>query len=400
MITFVYCNFVFKVNRLEEFALQAYEAYGAFGIALIAIMLALFGVQIYYYLRIYASLPKYKNDIKPQTGPSSPGISVIVPMEDDFLYIDETLPLMLTQNYDNYEVVIVYLGNNQEFAETLEMLSEAHPKLSTTRIKQHPLFPISNKMALNVGIKAAKYDYVVITTPDTRPLSSRWIPLMAKGFSKGEIVLSYCGIEETKGLANKIIRNSQLMCGTRLLSSAVKGMPYRGMLQNLGFAKHLYFENRGFGFLNMNIGEEDLFMQRIFSPDNVSIVMHPRATVRRKCWGGVGWWYKERKTRTHAYKYYPIRIKNFVEWEIGSRALFFLTALAALLFLPPELKIIAVLLLAARFAVVVRCMKRISKRLGETGLTGAYFIYDILSPMADLAISVSHRFRPDKEVWR
>ena len=388
------------MDKIKELALLTYDAYGPFGIALIVIILALFGVQIYYYTRIYASIPKYKNDLRPQMGPDSPGISVILPMADDFLYIDETLPLMLTQNYDNYEVVIVYLGNNEEFAETLEMLAEAHPKLSATRIKKHPLFPISNKMALNVGIKAARYDYVVITMPDAKPLSSRWIPLMAKGFSKGDIVLGYCGVEPQKGFANKIIRISQMMCGTKYLSAAILKRPFSGVLQNMGFAKRLYFENRGFGFLNMNIGEEDLFMQRIFTPDNVSIVMHPRATVSRKCWGGIKWWYKERKTRTHAYKFYPLQAKNFLEWETGSRALFFTTVLAAFVFLPAELKILSAVLLAARYAVVLRCISRIAKRLGETGIAGTYFIYDVVSPVTDVLMSISHRLRPNKEVWR
>lgn len=388
------------MDRLKELALLTYDAYGPFGLALIVITAILFGVQIYYYIRIYAAIPKYKNDMRPQTGPDTPGISVIVPMEDDFLYIDETLPLMLTQAYDEYEVVIVYIGNNQEFAETLEMLSEAHPKLSMTRIKQHPLFPISNKMALNVGIKAAKYDYVVITTPDAKPLSSRWIPLMAKGFSKGDIVLGYCGVEQTPGLAGKMIRTSQMMCGARYLSAAIEKHPFGGVLQNTGFAKRLYFENRGFGFLNMNIGEEDLFMQRIFDGDNVSVVMHPRATVRRKCWGGMRWWYKERKARTHSYKYYPLAAKNFMEWEIGSRALFYFATLATIVFLPPELKIFAAVLLVARYAVVLRSMNKIAKRLGETGLRGTYFIYDMFSPAADALISVAHKLRPDKEIWR
>ncbi len=388
------------MDKITEIILDTYSAYGPFGIALVAILLILLAVQIRYYAGIFSLIPKYKNDLRPQTGPQHPGISVIVPMEDDFLYIDETLPLMLSQDYDDYEVVIVYLGANEEFAETLEMLAEAHPKLSTTRIKQHPLFPISNKMALNVGIKAARYDCIIITTPDARPQSSRWIPLMAKGFSKGDIVLGYCGVEQTKGAADKIVRSSQMMSAARFLAAAVKGHPYGSSLQNYGFAKHLYFANRGFGFLNMNIGEEDLFLQRIFTRDNVSIVMHPRATVRRKNWGGMSWWYKERKIRTHSYKFYPTGAKNFIEWEIGSRALFFITALAALIFMPVEIKILAAVLLAARYAVVLRCVSKISERLGETGLSGLYFIYDLISPAAMSAISLSHRLRPNKEVWR
>lgn len=388
------------MDKITDFVSNIYDAYGPFGIALCVMILAFAGVQLHYYLKVFARISKYKNDSKPRTGPDAPGISILVPMEDDFLYIDETLPLMLSQNYDNYEVIIIYLGSNGEFAETLEMLSEAHPKLSMTRIKQHPLFPISNKMALNVGIKASKYDYIIITTPDSKPTSSRWVPIMAKGFSKGDTVLGYCGVEQCGGLTDKIIRSSQMMHCARFLSAAIKGNPYSGVIQNVGFAKRLYFENKGFGFLNMNIGEEDLFMQRIFTPDNVSIVMHPRATIRRKRWGGLSWWYKECRTRSHAYKYYPARTKNFIEWEVGSRALFFLSALAALAFMPLEIKIATAVVIAVRYAAVLYCVRKISGRLGETKLLSTYFIYDIMSPAVDAVISAAHKFHPDKEVWR
>ena len=39
----------------------------------------------------------------------------------------------------------------------------------------------------------------------------------------------------------------------------------------------------------MNIGEDDLFMQRVMSRDNVSVILSPRASLREKMWGGMGW---------------------------------------------------------------------------------------------------------------
>ena len=137
-------------------------------------------------------------------------------------------------------------------------------------------------MALNVGIKSAHYEHLLFTTPDVYPSSDRWLSLMANGFRRGEIVLGYCGMERGKGFASYLIRTWRMMHSVDWISSAVCGRPYRGMRQNYGFTKRLYFGANGFSHLNMNIGEDDLFMSRIIAPGNVSVVLSPRATLREK----------------------------------------------------------------------------------------------------------------------
>ncbi len=364
------------------------------------ILVVLFVIQLCYYLRTYARVASYKNNRREAKEEGDVSISVIVTMGDDFLFVENTLPLLLQQDYGPYEVVIVYVGSNDEFAETLEVLSEAEEKLTFSHIKPHPLFPISNKMALNVGIKAAHGDYIVLTTPDARPVSNRWLPMMAKGFTRGDIVLGYCGFEPSKGFADRMIRTSHLIASVRYLSAAIRRKPYRGALQNMGFAKRLYFEVRGFGFLNLNLGENDLFLQQIATPDNVSVVMHTRATVRQKRWGGIGWWLKECKRQGHTYPFYPQTVKNSIEWEIGSRFLFFLTVGAACIWMPAEMKIAAATLLVLRYVAVLSCVRRIGKRLGENRLLPLYFLYDLCSPLLEILIAADRRIRPVKEIWR
>lgn len=378
----------------------AVEAYGVWGLALMALMLALFGVQLYYYLGLFGKLPSFKIGSRKAAGNRTEGISVVLVMGDDYLYIENTLPLLLRQDYELYEIIVVYVGNNNDFAETLEVLAASEPHFATSRIKQHPLFPISNKMALNVGIKAARYNNILVTTPDARPVSARWLSLMAKGFDKGEIVLGYCGIEQKPGLADKIIRSSRMFSSLMFITAAIRRKPYRGTIQNMGFAKHLYFDHKGFGHLNLNIGEEDLFMQQLFTADNYTIVMHPRATVRQSRWGGLRWWFSECRLHNHAYPFYPRTTQNFIEWESGSRLLFFVCAAAALALMPPEVKLAAAVLLFVRFVVVMIQIRRVAKRLGERRLMPLYFINDLLEPVWDIIVCMSRKIRPIKEIWR
>lgn len=388
------------MNLFQEYFNAASDAYGAWGLALMLLILILFGVQMYYYLGLFRRLPSFKISSQKDVEGRPNGISVVLVMGDDYLYVQNTLPLLLRQDYELYEVIVVYVGNNNDFAESLEMLAEVEPNFATSRIKQTPLHPISNKMALNVGIKAARYDNIVITTPNARPVSSRWLSLMAKGFKKGEIVIGYCGIEEKKGFADKVIRSSRMFSSLLYITAAIRRKPYRGTIQNMGFAKHLYFEHKGFGHLNLNLGEDDLFMQQLFTEDNYTIVMHPRATMRQSRWGGLGWWFQECRLRNHAYPFYPRRTQNFIEWEAGSRLLFFMAAAAAIVLLPSEVRFAIAGLLLARFIVVVMQMRRVAKRLGEKKLMPLYFINDLLEPLFEIVIVISRKIKPIREIWR
>lgn len=388
------------MEQIREYFDKAVQAYGAWGLLLMFLIMLLFAVQLHYYLGLFRQLPSFRLGVRKSVEGQGRGISVVIVMNDDYPYVENTLPLLLGQDYELYEVIAVFVGNNNDFAETLEMIAEVEPKFVTTRIKQHPLFPISNKMALNLGIKAARYDNIVITTSAARPVSSRWLSLMARGFDKSEIVIGYCGVEPQKGLADKIIRSSRMFSSLLYITAAIRKKPYRATIHNMGFSKELYFRHKGFGHLNLNLGEDDLFMQQLFTGDNYTIVMHPRATMRQRRWKGLGWWFRENHLRNHSYPLYPVGARNFIEWEAGSRGLFFLAAAAAVVLLPPEIGIAAALLAAVRFTVVLIQMRRVAKRLGEKGLIPLYVINDLFEPLFNTVVAVSRMIKPDSKAWR
>lgn len=382
----------------------AVDSYGVPGLSLVALALIFFCIQLRYYLGLFRRLPRFK--MASWLGSSGgdvgavPTISVVVVMGDDYLWVEHTLPLLLQQDHPLYEVIVVYVGNNNDFAETLESMTDSQPKFRVSRVRQHPLFPISNKMAINIGVKAARYDNIVVTTPDARPVSERWLSLVARGFRHSDIVVGYCGIEPSKGLIDKIIRSSRMFSSLLYITAAILRKPYRGTIHNMGFARSLYFEHKGFGHLNLNLGEDDLFMQQIFTRDNYSIVLHPRATVRQMRWGSLGWWFHECRLRNHAYPFYPARSRFFIEWEGFTRVFFFACVVVVAVLLPLELKIAVGGLAFLRLLAVLIQMGRVAKRLGERRLIPFYFINDLFEPLVDVMVAISRVIKPIREVWR
>ena len=194
-------------------------------------------------------------------------------------------------------------------------------------------------------------------------------------------------------------RTDRMMESVQWLARAVAHRPYRGIRYNFGFTKRLYFDARGFSHLNMNIGEDDLFLQRILRDDNLSVVLSPRASVVQRVWGGLGWWTRQRRLYGAARRYYPLAVRNFIRWEPGSRLLFFLAAATAIAVMPLEYKLATAALVLLRYGVVFAEIWRITRRLGERGLRGAYFVYDLLSPFYEMLVALLC-LRRDDRVWR
>ena len=368
-------------------------AYGGFGIALGAIILALLIVQISLHLGIYGKVASFRLSSREQIREEEPAISVVVPLfAEDNNYLDTTLTTLLTQDYSAFEVVVVYVGNSDDFFADLQSLQRLYPHLSPVHIDYTPHYPVSTKIALNVGFKSAKYDFIVATAPDATPSSERWLSLLAKGFMYGNVVLGYSGVEQLGGLKNFIFREYQFSDSVAWLSSAIRGRTYSASRSALGFKKSLYFAARGFNHLNMNVGEDDLFVQQIATRDNVSMVLSPRAICTERTWGGWGWWWRKIKLLHTTHRYYPNGVLAPLVAELIIRVLFFAAIITALVMMPWEFKIAAVVVALLRYFIVMFVMVRNSSRLGETSLAPLHFIYDIIEPFLRLAISLfSHK---------
>jgi hypothetical protein len=155
----------------------------------------------------------------------------------------------------------------------------------------------------------------------------------------------------------------------------------------------------GFGNLNMNTGEDDLFMQQIMTPDNVSIVLSPRAAVSEKCWGSFRWWLSQRRYYGSTRRFYPSEARTFGRWERSSRLLFFAAIATAVAVMPLEYKAAAGVVAIVRYAVVGTTIKKIATRLGESGIVVRYPLYDLFGPLVSFMVSLS-LLRKDPTAWR
>ncbi|WP_290450855.1 glycosyltransferase, partial [uncultured Muribaculum sp.] len=154
------------------------------------------------------------------------------------------------------------------------------------------------KLAITLGIKAARYESIVLVTADSRITSQRWLEKMARHFNDPEkdIVIGYA-FPDLDNVANTPSRSEVhdwLIDIVHYLAAALDGHTYRGDGDNLAYRRSLFFKNKGFSqSLNLSYGDDDVFIHQCSTPRNVAVELsreshvstsfaNPREAMKRK----------------------------------------------------------------------------------------------------------------------
>jgi cellulose synthase/poly-beta-1,6-N-acetylglucosamine synthase-like glycosyltransferase len=194
-----------------------------------------------------------------------PPVSIVVCARNESDNIYNHLPLLLTQDYPNFEVVIVNHQSTDDSKYILYAFQQEYPNLYVIEITRNQHLRMGKKMPLSMGIKGAKYDHVLLTDADCEPRSNQWLKSMASQFSeKNEIVLGYSPYKKENGWLNSLIRFDTTWIGMNYLGAARNGLGYMGVGRNMGYKKELFYKVSGFKkHYSVLSGDDDLFFQTI-----------------------------------------------------------------------------------------------------------------------------------------
>ncbi len=161
----------------------------------------------------------------------NPNISVIICARNEEKNLKDNLEKFLNQDYDNYEVIVVNDRSWDNSLEYLNNLKTKYLKLKVVDIADNKTDHFGKKLAITLGIKAAKNNYLLFTDADCFPYTNSWISQMSSGFhNKKEIVLGAGIYAKERGFLNKIIRYDTAQIATNYLSFAKAKITYMGLL--------------------------------------------------------------------------------------------------------------------------------------------------------------------------
>ena len=366
-----------------------------------AVVVVLFFVQLYYYAIAYYRVYCFRLMRRKRINRPNPPVSVIVAVrgENEHFLTDE-LPVLLNQQYEHYEVVVVYIGGDMEYYEELQNIRNNFSYMRLTKMGGNERIYITTKQALNVGIKSAQYEALLFTTTGAIPKSDQWVSYMAKGFEYGEVVMgSSVAIYEHDNVKNYLKRMVEMHNMCNAAASAIKGKFYSAPRSNYGFTRSLYNSTRGYNHLGIDIGDNDLYLQDIVTPERLSVVLSPYTIVEEQRPEQWREWLEHMRYYGSTVDRYPASCRTFMRRERGSRVLFFLSAITAMVVLPLEIKLGVAALMLLRYIMVVWSSYRVGRKLGERGIVSKYWIYDIVGPVIEWIVG-SHDSYNTPKVWK
>lgn len=367
-------------------------------------------VQLIYYLALYNRMHirnvasrkeelHFTNEWKP--------LSVIICARNESENLKRFLPSILEQDYPNFEVIVINDGSTDESEEVLSAFEEKYPHLYHSFTPASARYISRKKLSLTLGIKASKHDWLVFTEANCRPVSNQWLRLLARNFTpRTEIVLGYNGYERGKGWRHKCIAFDSLFTSLRYLGFALAGRPYMGIGRNLAYRKELFFNQKGYStHLNLQRGEDDLFINQVATNENVAVETDKNAVIRMRPVERYKDWKEEKMSYLATSSYYHGAQRHLLGLETCSRLLFYATFMGAIVlgvcnahWLAVGL---AVLAMAIRFTVQAIVINKTATDMDDN--RHYYFtlpVFDFLQPLQSLRFRTYRLYRGKGDFMR
>ena len=366
------------------------------------------GYQFYYYSR-YLWLRK-DNYPKKLAEDTLPKVSVVVCAHNENENLQNYLQSLLSQDYPEYEVIVVDDESEDATLVLLEQYAREYPNFYHTFVPQGARVISSKKLALTIGIKAAHYDHILLTDADCRPESRTWIREMMRGYdsTEKELVIGFSPYFENESWLSSLISYETLFIGLQYMGMARAGHPYMGVGRNLSYRRDTFFNNNGFqGLLNVRAGDDDLFVSKVITNykkshrkiNNVSVVCNPDAltwSAPKRTWRE---WILQKRRHLSVSSYYTQSNKIRLILEPVTRGLFYLTLVISLIVGSHMLQAVMIGICLFRLLVqllvinhATRCLK-----LGRFGLE--IILHDIMLPIITLYVLAINSIKKQKNYW-
>jgi glycosyltransferase involved in cell wall biosynthesis len=328
-------------------------------------------------------------------------VSIIICARNEEENLKKFLPSVLTQEYGDYEVIVVNDCSEDGSYIILGEYIAKYSHLRVSTITKDPKFTHNKKFAQFIGIKAAKNEILLFTDADCQPVSDKWLAGMVGRFDdKANFVLGYGGYFEQGGFLNKIIRCDTLFIAMQYLGMAIRGFPYMGVGRNLAYRKSLFFKNKGFGaHSQLPSGDDDLFVNSNASEKDTRVEYSIETHTRSVPCTEFSEWLNQKKRHITTAPFYKFRDRFLLNTEPASRLVFytaFIVLVSTLTLWPIVLAIFMV-----RLIVQIVVYAKTQKRLNEKALLAYSLIFDILSPFLYGVVYLSNLLsKPDKNGWK
>ena len=354
-----------------------------------------------YYFALYGRFV-FRKEKKPVPVDDLPPVSVVLTARDESHLLIKSLPVLLSQDYPNYEVVVVNDNSIDETADLINEFKNNYPNLHYVDLTSSISNIRGRKFPLALGIKAAKNEIVVLTDASSIPASPYWLQHIAGRFTrKTRVVFGGVSVIRKPGFLNALMRYDAVRNIAIAFSYTLAGMPVMANGRNLAYTRKLFLTNKE-TFMSqprMPYGDDDIFMNQVAVSLSCDVEPDPDALVSQTGLTPSRWFQQKKAAFVTRSCYTPLSRILLKSYNFLS-LLFYAALVCTIVFCLRNFVLlgvgagIAVLKIAAHHFVFGKA----AKKTNEKGLTPFLLFYDIVFVLLNPCINFLSKF--EKRKWR
>jgi len=358
-------------------------------------------IQLWFYLYFYTGINRESRRCRKGLAnltEEKPPVSVIICARDQADVLFTNLPAFFDQNYPEFQIIVVNDASSDDTEHILQQY-EDHENFYHTFVPKGVRSISARKMAMTIGIKAARYDYVLFTDASAIPRGTNWIASMMRHFDTGgAVVFGYTSYKEKKGISKRFVAYDNLFSAIQFMGFALRGKPFKACSANMAFRKELFFKNKGFSsHLFLQSGDDDLLISEMadkynsridFDPDSQLIIDKDDVSYQ---------WKEQTISHFSTSNRYKLSVRLLLFLESFTRSLFYAVILYLLIVCLLEASyswlLLTAVLFLIRYIVQLLVINKSAVQLSEPQFYISLPIVDFILPLIKLLIRLFNRSR-------
>lgn len=207
------------------------------------------------------------------SAPTPQPLSLILMTHGNTLALADCLPLWLNQEYAADLQIIVVVDEGDHQAEDIIKRLSGNRRLYSTFVPQSSRYMSRRKLAVTLGVKAARHDWVLLADADCRPSSPQCLTA----------IMSHCHAETAnltmvpvyyEAASRGFYQFERLHRALYYIGRALRGRAYSTNVHCLAFRKSQFMDGQGFlGSLHLLWGEYATLVNKYAAPHATAIAL-------------------------------------------------------------------------------------------------------------------------------
>ncbi len=208
-------------------------------------------------------------------------VSLFYTVRNEGERLKENLVPVLSLNGSEFEVIVVNNCSQDNSFEVLGMLKGRSDRLKISTLYQEIRF--STKMAQNLALKAAKYDWVLPVPISYKEAKQDWLSGITNAINdKNSVVINYCTMNYKNSFVNFLCRIENFLSFSKSVGYIQNNLPFVYFEENVAFRKKKYFELGGHAFkINEPYADLELVINQFITKKETTVLFHPETSIKK-----------------------------------------------------------------------------------------------------------------------